>query len=65
MTLNEAIIHYEKLAKENEEDANMLKSLDHYEKSKSLKNSCKKYEENMAEYKQLVTWLKELKNLKE
>lgn len=68
MTLNEAIIHCEEVAEENEHDAkeyNRLTKLETYPSRKECESAYKKCCKCAEDHRQLANWLKELKRAKE
>lgn len=64
MTLDEAIIHCEKVAEENEHDAkeyNRLAKLETCPSRKECKSAYKRCCKCASEHRQLAEWLKELR----
>lgn len=66
MTLDEAIIHCEKVAEENEHDAkeyNRLAKLETYPSRKECESAYKRCCKCASEHRQLAEWLKDYKRL--
>ena len=64
MTLDEAIIHCEKVAEENEHDAkeyNRLAKLETHPSRKECESAYKRCCKCASEHRQLAEWLKELR----
>lgn len=67
MTLDEAIIHCEEVAEENEYDAkeyNRLAKLETYPSRKECESAYKRCKKCAEEHRQLAEWLRELKKYK-